>query len=225
MPTRQTQGDVSLLADLNDLLRLDHDAAQAYTLAIALLRDEGYKRALTAFRTDHERHIDALVRAIRERGGVPIQLPHLPTGVFKLAVQAAGAAGGDRGLLLAFKANERLARDKYRRAAGAARARALTTLLGRHAADEQRHYSWVLETLDDLGVGQDTAVGAAERVVEFGHSRMADAIEGVERQATVAGETVRRAVAAQAARTPWGAALMALGAGFLAGQFVGRGRD
>ena len=225
MPTRQTQGDVALLADLNDLLRLDHDAVQAYTLAIALLRDEGYREALTAFRADHERHIRDLAGVIRDRGGVPIELPHLATGVFKLAVQAAGAAGGDRGLLLAFKANERLARDKYRRAAEAPQPRELGALLARHAADEQRHYFWVLETLDDLGIGQDTAVGAVERVVELGSGRVADAIEGAERQAMVAGETARRAVVAQVSRTPWGAALMALGAGFLAGQFVGRGRD
>ena len=225
MPTRQSQGDTALVADLNDLLRLDHDAVQAYTLAIALLAEERYRETLTAFRADHERHVQVLTGLIRDRGGVPLELPHLPTGAFKLAVQVVGAAGGDRGLLLAFKANERQVRDKYRRAAAGTSAPDVAPIIGHHADDEQRHYTWVLETLDDLGVGQDTPVGVAERVVELAHGRVADAIEGAERQVTVAGETVRRAAAAQAARTPWGAALVALGAGFLAGQLGRRGRD
>ena len=107
----------ALLAELNDLLQLDHDAIGAYSIAIARLRNDGLRQTLREFKRDHERHVESLTRVIGEQGGVAIQLPHLPSGVFKLAIQGLGALGGDAELLLAFKANERQSRDKYRRAA------------------------------------------------------------------------------------------------------------
>ena len=112
-----------LVAELNDLLQLDYDAVGAYTLAISALRDRDLRNTLIGFRQDHERHIAELVDLIRARGGLPARMPHFPTGIFKLLVQAAGSvggmvggfAGGDRIVLLAFIANETQARDKYRR--------------------------------------------------------------------------------------------------------------
>jgi rubrerythrin len=92
------EADAALAADLNDLLRLDHDAVQAYTLAIRLLENPDYKRQLEEFRADHQRHIDELSQLIRSRDAVPLEFPHLPSGAFKLAVQGVGGAGGDRAL-------------------------------------------------------------------------------------------------------------------------------
>src|ERR687896_1288018 len=109
---QNTQTDTALVSELNDLLRLDHDAVQAYPLAIRLLQNPEYKRQLEEFRADHQRHIDELSQLIRSRDGVPLELPHLPSGAFKLAVQAVGGAGGDRAVPLAFKANERQGCDK-----------------------------------------------------------------------------------------------------------------
>ena len=112
-----TIGQPALVAELNDLLQLDHDAIGAYAIAITRLRNDGLRQTLREFKRDHERHVEALTRLIAEQGGVAVQMPHLPSGVFKLAVQGLGALGGDAELLLAFMANERQVRDKYRRAA------------------------------------------------------------------------------------------------------------
>ena len=120
--------EAALVAELNDLLQLDYDAVGAYTLAISALRDRNLRNTLIGFRQDHERHIAELVDLIRARGGVPVRMPHFPTGIFKLLVQAAGSAGGMVGAslaatgpcLLAFVANETQARDKYRRHANVA---------------------------------------------------------------------------------------------------------
>lgn len=216
--------DSELIAELNDLLQLDHDAVQAYGIAIALLRNERYKQTLAGFRADHERHIDELTTLISAKGGTPVQLPHLPSGVFKLAMQAIGAAGGDRAVLLAFKANERQVRDKYRRIAREVHTADVTSTLARNADDENRHYLWVLDTLeDDFGIGADSPIGRAERVVERAHARMADGMEAVERRAMQVAGDAGGALYEQVKRNPVGSALAALGAGFLMAAVL-RGR-
>ncbi len=225
MEEQVTGIDTALVAELNDLLRLNHDALTAYDVAIRSLRSDEYRARVERFRADHERHVAELSRLVREYGGVPAGLPHVPTGAFKLAVQAIGAAGGDRAILLAFKANERQGRDKYRAAARRAYPPEVLAVLGRHAADEVRHYAWALTTLDDLGAGADTLTGTFERVVEIGTARMADAVESVERHALDVGDAARSGLRDRVRRHPLETALLALSAGFLVGQLVGgRGR-
>jgi rubrerythrin len=218
-----TQEDRSaIVAELNDLLKLDHDAVQAYGIAIGALQSSEYRRQLEAFRADHERHITELSQLLRSRDATPIDLPHLPSGAFKLALQAIGAAGGDRTVLLAFKANERQVRDKYRRCAREMHPADVTSVLARAAEDETRHYLWVLGTLeDDFGVTADSTVGRAERVVEIAHARMADTLETAERQAIDAVQRSTRGIVDEIRRNPFGSALAAVGAGFLMATLFG----
>jgi rubrerythrin len=224
MTEQETVRDTALIAELNDLLRLNHDALQAYGVAIRSLRSDSYREAVARFRADHEGHVAELSRLVREYGGSPAEHPHLPTGAFKLAVQAIGAAGGDRAILLAFKANERQSRDKYRASASRSHPAEVTTVLSRHAVDEVRHYAWALTTLDDLGGGADTIGGSLERVVEIGSARMADAVELVERHTLELSDATRRGIGERVRQHPLETALLALGAGFLVGQLVGRER-
>ena len=162
------QPDAELVAELNDLMKLDHDAIHAYKLAIHSLESEEYKRQLGEFLADHQRHMDELTQLIKSRGGVPMHMPHGTTSMFKLLVQAVGAAGNDRSVLLAFKANERGSRDRYREAARSVHAGDVTSVLARAAEDESRHYAWALETLEDLGVDFTAGepVAPADSVVE-----------------------------------------------------------
>jgi rubrerythrin len=220
-----SESDAALTAELNDLLMLDHDAVQAYTLAIRLLRNPEYKRQLDEFRADHQRHMDELSQLIRSRDGVPLELPHLPSGAFKLAVQAIGAAGGDRAVLLAFKANERQVRDKYRRSARAAHPADVTSVLARAADDEARHYEWALETLWELGVTPDSATGRAEHAFEVAHARAADVMEGAERQAIQAAQGAARTLRDEVIENPVSSALLAVGVGFVAATLFGAARS
>ena len=155
--------EAALVAELNDLLQLDYDAVGAYTLAISALRDRNLRNTLIGFRQDHERHIAELVELIRARDGVPVRMPHFPTGIFKLLVQAAGSAGGmvggfaggDRIVLLAFIANETQARDKYRRHANASdHPGDVARILERAARDEETHHRWAWDALERLGAGR-----------------------------------------------------------------------
>jgi rubrerythrin len=221
---QMSESDAALTAELNDLLRLDHDAVQAYTLAIRLLENPDYKRQLEEFRADHQRHIDELSQLIRSRDGVPLELPHLPSGAFKLAVQAIGGAGGDRAVLLAFKANERQVRDKYRRSARAVHPADVIFVLARAAEDEARHYEWALETLSELGVTPDSAAGHVERVFEVAHARAADVMESTERQAMRAAQGAVRTLRDDIIDNPIGSALLAVGVGFVAATILGGAR-
>lgn len=171
-----------LLAELNDLLALDRDAVQAYTMAIDQLRDGALRGTLMDYRSDHQRHVEALTRLIEAHGGTASRLPHLSTGPFKLAVQALGSFGDDRATLLAFKANEAQVRDKYRRHADNPHPADVTDVLKRAAADEERHYEWVARALETLGAGEGSVAGTAERVFEQLHGTTADILEGVERR-------------------------------------------
>ena len=186
--------DAARVAELNDLLQLDHDAVQAYALAIRALTNIGRRETLIRFRGDHERHISELTTVIRRYGGMPIELPHLPTGPLKLAMQKAGTLGGDRAILLAFKTNERQSRDKYASAAegvGALPAD-VQEIVRRAADDEARHYEWAEEQLVTLGAGPDSRVGRAASVVERVHAGASEGVERVARQGMRGIEAARR---------------------------------
>jgi DNA-binding LacI/PurR family transcriptional regulator len=129
---------------------------------------------------------------VRKHGGVPASLPHLPTGAFKLAVQALGTLGEHRAVLLAFKTNEGQARDRYRRAAGRPHLPGVREVIRRAADDEETHYRWAEEMLDRLGAGPDTLTGLAQQAAEQVHGRAADLVESVERRAMQAAERLRR---------------------------------
>ena len=194
MPSRRDEA--ALIATLNDLLQLEHDALPAYALALAGLRDGGLRDTLEAFRQDHRRHVGELTGLVRERGGLPLALPHLPTGLLKLAVQASGLPGGDRGVLLAFRANEWQSREKYARAAAAGGGRdddpEVADVLRRAAEDEARHYSWAVEALERAGLGDGTAVGGANAAFARLHGTTAGAIEAVGRAGLAALTRARR---------------------------------
>jgi ketosteroid isomerase-like protein len=181
MSQSSTSSESRLIADLNDLLQLDHDAVEAYTIAIDLVRSTRFRDSLVEYRADHKRHIEEIAALVRARGGLPTELPHA-TAPLKLTVQALGAAPGDVTLLLAFKAVEGQARDKYQRYATRTWPADVADVVKAAAADEQRHYQWVEQSLRELGVGAGTIPHGIASAVEGLHKLLADPIEGIERK-------------------------------------------
>ena len=171
----------ALQADLADLLQLENDTLPMYSVAISALGDPALKERLRAYREDHERHARDLMALIRELGGVPPMLPHLPTGLLKLGVQIAGLPGGDRTILMGFVSNEWQSREKYARYAAKPYPPAMAALIGTHAADEAAHYAWAIGALRGLGCGEETLVGQATQTFAQMHGSIADVIEGIGR--------------------------------------------
>ncbi|HYH80231.1 MAG TPA: ferritin-like domain-containing protein [Longimicrobium sp.] len=181
----------ALLALLNDLLALDHDAIQAYSIAIGRISRAEYREALAGFRGDHQRHVDQLTQIVQDRGGVPVQMPHLPTGAFKAAMQALSTLGDDRAVLLAFKTNEGQVRDRYRRAADQPFDPAVGAVISTAARDEEQHYAWVEQVLAQMGVHEGTLLHTAQNAAEKVQGRVIDAVENAGRTAAEAAERMR----------------------------------
>jgi rubrerythrin len=163
--TTRTDGGMApalaeVLDGLNDLLRTDHDAVGAYDVAIERLEDRGHAEQILGFRRDHERHIRELNDLIAQLGGVPRNEPHA-TAPFRTALQSLGGLAGDRGLLVAFRTNELQVRSKYD--LYAARANhwpvEVKRAIDRCAMDEERHYRWVADVLQSLGIGRGEGPG------------------------------------------------------------------
>lgn len=158
-----------ILTGLNDLLQLDHDAVGAYQIAMEKLENRDWAVQIAGYLTDHERHIRELNDAIVELGGEPMNEPHA-TGPFKQALQNLGAVAGDKGLLMAWRANELQVRMKYDSYASKANywPDHLKALIDRNALDEERHYRWVVGVLEDLGMnfGGGAEEGLANRLRE-----------------------------------------------------------
>ena len=173
--------DIALLATLNDLLQLEYDALPSYSLAIAALQSSERRQTLQAFREDHCRHVRELTALIRQRGGFPLALPHLPTGMLKLMVQLAGIPGGDRAILLAFRANDWQSRTKYAHQASGDYEAEVAAILRQAAEDEARHYAWASGVLDEMGVGSGTVVGMANGLFARVHGMTAEGIEAAGR--------------------------------------------
>ena len=173
--------DIALIATLNDLLQLEHDALPAYGLAILAMQDGGHRERLEGFRAEHLRHMQELTGLIEAHGALPMALPHIPTGMLKLGVQMAGLPGGDRAILLAFRANEWQSQMKYARLAEGDHAPEVARVLRRAAADEAKHYAWAVEVLDGMGLGNDTTIGVANSSFAQFHGLMAELLESAAR--------------------------------------------
>jgi rubrerythrin len=182
MSDETAMSESEIVAELNDLLQLDHDALSTYELALRGLRDPARRAQLEEFRADHRRHVDQLTQLLNARGATPSVMPHLPTAPFKLMVQALGMPGGDAAVLLAFKANERLARDKYARAARRHWGADIGAVIGAAAADEARHYGWAESELAALGHGEGAPGREVVAIFERIHTGVADAIETVQKE-------------------------------------------
>jgi uncharacterized protein (TIGR02284 family) len=181
------KNDAALVSALNDLLQLDHDAIASYQVAIDALTTEALKRRLRQFRREHQRHVTEIAELVTARGGTPVRAPHISTGMLKLAVQALGAVGGERAVLLAFRTNEWESAHKYARTASRRFPPEVREVVQRGAADEAKHYRWAVQTLEKLGAGDATVLGRMEQVMERVHGGAALGLEAVERLIAAAG--------------------------------------
>lgn len=160
-----------VLEGLNDLLQLDHDSVGAYEIAQEHLANPEHIARIRSFQEDHQRHIQDLNDLILNLGGIPVNEPHT-TSLLKEGIQRLSASGGDRAILTAWRANELAAARKYGQYAkrSAAWPEQATALVGRHAADEDRHYAWVREVLGEDGTSMVDAESLRDRFAGWGEA-------------------------------------------------------
>lgn len=224
----ETQGSTAtaptqdVLDGLNDLLQLDYDAISAYQAAIEKLDSAEYSQQISGFLRDHERHVRDLTDLIQQLGGTPANEPHA-TAPLKEGLQRLAAAGGDRGVLMAFRANEFQVRSKYDDYAAKANRWPADAkrVVDRNALDEERHYRWVSQTLEALGeeAGAGGLSGATARVRESA-GRIGEAADRVRTTGQRRAKEVRGRVDEQVREHTLQSVLVTFAAGFVIGRLL-----
>lgn len=146
-----TVGTESTLDELlNDLIKLDHDAAEAYLAAINRLENATYRSALDGFRQDHLRHVEELSEHLKGMGRKPPEGPDIKS-VLTAGKVALASLVGDKAILQAMKTNEEDTNTAYERATKFQDAPPqVHATLERGREDERRHLDWIVETVDKL---------------------------------------------------------------------------
>lgn len=141
-----TQKD--FLEAIESVIQLDYAASAAYEEAMQSLKNEEYKKVLSGFKEDHDRHIKDCSQFLREEGKEP------PTGAGAKQLLTQGKVMfaeliGDRTILKALKSNEEDTNTAYERLDSHPSKREQVAEIITHALeDEQRHRRWLLEAID-----------------------------------------------------------------------------
>lgn len=139
------KGVVSLL---EDLIKLDYDAAEAYQAAVDRLQNVNWQLKLAAFKQDHLRHTGDLGDLLQSLNREPPKEGDMKRLLAKGKVMFGGLMGDDA-ILHAMQTNEADTNTAYERAVQFPGLAAETrTVLEANLADERRHCAWILEQLD-----------------------------------------------------------------------------
>jgi Domain of unknown function (DUF2383) len=123
---------------LRALVQLDLDAVRTYELAARGVGVLALRDALGEMRRDHERHVDALGRALAGRGAdVPAGLDL--KGAVLGGMTAVRALAGTEGALAALRLGEQLTTGRYAQALARPWPEPLLALVRHFHEDEHRH--------------------------------------------------------------------------------------
>lgn len=132
---------------LEDLIRLDFDAAAAYQAAIDRLDNASWRATLANFKEDHLRHTRELGDALGAMGRTPPKEGDVKAMLTKGKVVIAGLAGAEA-ILEAMRTNEADTNTAYERAVKHTNLTPpLQDTLERAREDERRHCDWILQQL------------------------------------------------------------------------------
>ncbi len=130
--------------------RLDLEAALAYGAGAAAVIEAEIREQLLRFRDDHLRHLEALNGLLAAEGGSPIDIPEDNSELLLPSVALIAGALGTDAVLMTLLTNEQMTNGLYDMALQVEWDEELTALMQRHAADEERHLSWLADQVDAL---------------------------------------------------------------------------
>jgi uncharacterized protein (TIGR02284 family) len=137
-----------IIDELNDLIKLDFDAVQAYNQAIEEIDVPTIRNELTSFRTDHERHVTELTNIVRRYGGEPAEQSRDVTGFLIEGITAVRSKMGTEGALNAMRSNEQLTNREYQNAVSLDLPMDILAELEANFFDEQRHLQYIEQTIN-----------------------------------------------------------------------------
>lgn len=135
---------------LRQLVKLDYDAIEAYDEAIKRIKDPVSKANLADFRNDHALHTENLGAVLRNMGEDVPEGPDLKRVLIEGKVRIADL-GGDRAILHAMIANEKVTSEAYDEALKLDELDAAARqTLESNREDERRHKQWIEKRVEEL---------------------------------------------------------------------------
>lgn len=147
MPVNEKSEIVDLL---QELVKLDYDAIEAYEAAIERVEASHIQDQLAKYCDDHRRHTRNLGDHLRRLGGDVPEGPDFKRVLTKGKVVIADL-GGDKAILTAMKVNEDLTNKSYEKAVEHSETSPeLKSVLEGNLADEREHRAWIKRTIEAL---------------------------------------------------------------------------
>ena len=153
---------------LNDLIKLDYDAIEAYEAAVKRTDDQTIRNRLMEFLQDHQRHTQNLGEEVRRLGGTPAD----GAGMMRMLTEGSvllGAFMEDRGVLKAMSKNEAVTNRAYEKALDKLGSHPAAAVVQQNRDDERRHKAWIDQKLEALG-GEPVDPGAIQAGRQTGAS-------------------------------------------------------
>ncbi|MBX3155551.1 MAG: ferritin-like domain-containing protein [Deltaproteobacteria bacterium] len=153
-----------IIEQLNDLIKLDHDASKTYEAALERVdeKDQEVRIDLQTFMQDHLRHVTDLSVVITSLGGTPIEPGRDIKGVLLEGLTKLRSVTGTMGALKAMRMNEKLTNRSYEQAARKDLPPIAADLVEANLQDERRHLASIEQHIASRGAG----TGAEAEVVE-----------------------------------------------------------
>lgn len=131
-------------------MQLDIDAAHAYGQAIDKIDIPEVRDKLNKYKQDHEKHVDALSRIIRDMGDIPPEKGRDFKGFMIEGFTALMSLTGDKNAITAMENNEKLTNKKYSEAVNwkELTPEAKLVVEGNYK-DEQEHLSYIQKIISE----------------------------------------------------------------------------
>lgn len=139
--------NTEIAAKLKSICQLDIDAVHAYVKSRDNIEHANIKSTIGSFEDDHRRHVKDLSDMIRNYGGEPPEFSKDFKGFLLQAFASIRGVTGTEGALKALKTGENMTNKSYKDAVSQDFPPLVTALLRRNYDDEQRHFSYIDQTL------------------------------------------------------------------------------
>ena len=136
-----------LIEQLNDLIKLDVDAVEAYGQAIKHVKYDDIRQKLIDFQDDHKNHISNLSAVVKEFSGEPVKPSPDFKGYLLEGFTALRSITSTKGALQAMETNEKLTNKKYEQAAALKLPSHVLNIVKSNLAQEQRHLAYIQDVL------------------------------------------------------------------------------